>query len=307
MVRVTMQGISPDRRSANGSYDPLELGMMELYDLGELLHSLRNIRPLPVNTSGADLCPPSVVIEANGEIENFEISGGELVYSATGKALSIDEALSILDPGRSMPKSSGDFKKSKSQLEWGSDHKDVKGLTPVRKFDIPPTNRIKTEGGTIDIYSSPQFRDMVYKSASSKDSHKGPLMFMILTIVLGLGAFAVSEVALRFVCLLITIGFILLSVLLKSKAKTGFAFGFDWSHNAVWAKFDTDRIPSYLGNANCIIKFSVSEMNMSNKKTIWYLIAEKTDGSRIQLKTFYDSSEAFRICMNANDLLSRQV
>jgi hypothetical protein len=332
VVSVSLQGISADLKTENGSYDPVELGRKTIYDFGELLHILTMIRPLPPQPPSADICPASLVVTAGEDLHAFSIQSGSIIYSNDNRVVSVDEAMVIVGgqaaAARAVaPQTTKDYDGTvyHSSALWGSDHKDIRGLRPVRKPQIPPTDRVNSDASAIRFDKTPHFCEKVVKSHISTGIYKAPLIFSIVTIVLAFGGFAVAEFLLAGICVILTIGLFLLAALIKSKARDDLYLGFDWSQNIVYAKPKLQRNPSYLGNANCITGFSVSKTRIESSRIqnigtgtnpmitrvkddydVWDIMTAKTDGSSVSLVTLYTEDDAIRVCQKANWLLSSQ-
>ncbi|PKP21828.1 MAG: hypothetical protein CVU05_05925 [Bacteroidetes bacterium HGW-Bacteroidetes-21] len=328
--QVTLQGISQDMMGANGSYDPVELGVMNTEQFSALWKKLSEIQPMKATAPNQDICPASMTINYRDEIYAFELLGGSILYSNSNTVVSENDALLLISgekPAAVSQKKSKDAKGNAHENAqiWGSDHKDVKGLTPVRKTGIPPTDRVKTESAIINAGNSPQISDNVIKSSTSKNVFIAPLLFGILAIVLALGGFAVAEPGLGAVSLIVAIVLFIVSGSLKGKSRAILRIGFDWNYNAIWVIFPGKKL-TYIGNANCITKFSIEKTQLSStrytnigssevrintavqdKHNIWMLMVEKTDGSRIPLITLYNEQDAFRVMNKVTYLLNQQV
>jgi hypothetical protein len=329
---VAAQGFTPDLSAANGSYDPIELGTMNPEQLYKLLERIKHLQtPAPTNPS-QDICPASVTVTLGDDIHAFEMAGGSIIYSNANTVISAYDAANIVTGRRydhkSAPADTKDTqgKKYSSARQWGSDHPDVKGLTPVRKRNILPTDRVNTGGSSINTKTSPQIQATVVKSRSSAGYFIAPLAFSVFTVALALGGFAMDEPEMAVICFVLTVLLFLLAWYLRKRARGGFRLGFDWATNTVWAKQDSKQMPSYLGNANCITGFRIEKTKLSatryarigNSTTpiatrvrddyyIWYLLADKTDGSAIPLCTLYSEKDALTVQAQANALLSQQI
>lgn len=332
LFQVTLQGISDDLSTANGSYDPIDLGEINADRLYEVFQNIKHCKMPDRKSENDDICPPSVnVITKDDVIHAFEMIGGEILYSNTNTVVSEKDAIkAILGERTSSTKTKTSKGKDgtvyKNPLQWGSDHRDIVGLTPVRKEDIPPTDRINTDSSVIDTKNTPQIIDRVIKSSTSKSLYKAPIAISIFAIIMSFGGFAVSEMGLGFVSFLVVILMIFLSIVLKKKSRCTFKLGFDWKYNVIWAMLENQKTPHYLGNANCIVNLSIEKDKLSRSRVaslgstdakmitsyrddtkIWELIVTKTDGSKISLFTFFSKSDAERVLEKANDLLNRQI
>jgi len=332
LFQVSLQGFSADMTTANGSYDTIELGSMNGEQIHQLFQRLISLKTPSDESGSEDLCPPVItILPPDGNVHSFEITGGSLLYANSNTILSAEEAIAVIHgdaaTGRKK-RASTDAKGNvhKSSLQWGSDHKDVRGLTPVRLHHIPPTDRVRATASTINTVNTVQIQDHVVKSSTSGNAYKAPIAFIFLAIVLALGGIAISEPGLTIISLLVAAGLLWLSIYLKGSAKGHFRLGFDWNLNAVWATIAGQQSPSFLGNANCILGFRLEQetlnnmrhMNVGNSSTrintavrtdtkIWNLIVDKTDGSRIPLWHFYTEADGNRIVIAANQLLSQQI
>lgn len=326
-VKVAVQGISADLKSANGSYDAVEIGFLNQKQFVDFLQKVKNIKPLMVDDTKGDYCPASIIVEVGDEIYNFEISGGSIIFSNTNNVVSVEQAVEIVSGEKLITKAKTVDEKGNirsSSATWGSDHKDVKGLVPVRKKGIPPTDRVKTESSTINTRNSPQISDKVIKSSKSKNVFVAPIMFSILAFVLSLGGFAVDEIGLGVISMVVAIVLIFVAIALKGSSRTEIRLGFDWNTNTIWV-VNTDKKISYLGNANCITKFSLNKTQLvssryqnvgsssvrintivKDKYFIWELMVEKTDGSNIPLCKFYNEQDALRVLNKASHILTMQ-
>lgn len=330
--QVSLQGISKDISGANGSFDPVDMGNMNADGFYELLQKIKHFKTPDITSKNQELCSPSVVVMTDeGTLHTFEMLGGEILYSNTNTIINEKDAIKIILGERTnstMTKASKskDGTVRKNALQWGSDHKDIRGLTPVRKQDVPPTDRINAEASVIDTLNSPHIKDHVIKSSTSKNLFKAPIAIALFALILGFGGFAVSEPALGLISIVVAVALVLLSIMLKKKSRSDFKLGFDWKYNVIWSKLESEKNPHYLGNANCITKLSIEKDKFSRSRValigsteakmltsykddcdVWSLIVEKTDGSKIPLHIFFSESEAYRVLEKANDLLNRQI
>jgi hypothetical protein len=209
-------------------------------------------------------------------------------------------------------------------LVWGSDHKDVAGLTPVRRHDVPPTNRIKTDASTINVKDSAQVRGVLLKSKTAKSAHTVPLLFGILALIFVFGGFAADESGLGIISLIVAILLFIIAVSVKRNSRKPFRLGFDWKTNTIWAGFEGKKV-SWIGNANCITRLYLDEhvstsiryQNVGNSSfrtkvpvrhttRTWALMVEKTDNSKIPLVELYSKKDAETVLSAATGLLNKQ-
>lgn len=332
LFKVTLQGISPDLVFANGSYDPLELGSMNPDQLYQLLQRIKSLQAPPPSRGQTDICHPTAIVEAGSMIHSFEMLGGSILYSNSNSVVSEVGAVNLVlynqlpnsPPSLSSIDSQGNVHHSSRQ--WGSSHKDLRGLTPVRKPELPPTDLINTAAATINTISTPYISEMIVRSDTAKNLYVAPLLFAILAIVLGLGYFAVDEPVAGLITLIIAFGLFGLTYYFKQRVRVLFRLGFDWSQNVIWAMKEGQTGPSYSTNASCIRAFSIEKTRGSrsrfarignsstpiltrveDKYEFWDLMVEKTDGSRISLFSFYTEPDAVNVYHKANWLLSQQV
>ncbi len=330
-IEVSLQGFSSDLAVANGSYDPIDLGNIRAEEFYRILQKIKLLKAPAAIKANQDICSPVATVLTGDFIHAFEMMGGSILYSNSNTIVSDIEAINIVtgkhgsNANQTATSTDKSGKVHHSSRVWGSEHKDIKGLMPVRKHHIPPTNRVKTEAATIDIINSPQFHDFVIKSDTGTGIHKAPLTFSIATGVLGLGFIAVAEALFGVVCILATIFLIWLSRYLKKKSRGFFSLGFDWKSNVIWSTREGQKKPTYLGNANCItgihiVKGEIKRSDMRNigdnstriyakvnyDYPIWDLMVEKTDGSNVSLCTFYTEEDAARVYNKALSLLNQQ-
>jgi len=326
-VNVVLQGFSSDLVTANGSYVAIELSDINLSDLISLLEKLKQAKPIA--NSNQDDCPPSLIINKGSESFSFEISGGSLLYSSSNAVVSTRDAIDIINgitPPQIIKSKTEDAEGNihHSSSVWGSGHHDVKGLQPIRKKDIPPTDRSKTESATVNYKNSSSINEMVLKSSVSGNQHIGLVIFGILALILGFGGFAIEELGLGIISSLVAFILFVLSGVVKKKARGNLSLGFDWSTNTIWVIFPGKKL-SFLGNANCIIKLSIQQdsytrtrygnigssefrintrTNIKNK--IYIIMVEKTDNSIIPLCTLFNEKDAVKVLNKASALLEQQ-
>lgn len=320
-MQVTLQGISGELTIATGKYDPIELGKMTEDDFCNLLQKLKHLHSPISQSLTQDICPPIVLVVSNNFTHSFEMTGGSILYSNSNSAVTEAEAVSIVFGNTYDSRSSLGSNISRSVMQWGSEHKDIRGLWPIRMHHIPPTDKIAVEASTIKTKSTPQIHEYIVKSRTSNTIHRAPLAFLLFSVALGCGAFAVEETVLGTICALVSFCLLWLSFYLKKKAKGLFTLGFDWSSNAIWAILDNQVRPTYIGNANCITALHVEKNKLSGDRwavlgtihtkyrddyDVWSLLVEKTDGSKIPLYNFYTKEDAFNVYNKALLLLNQQ-
>ncbi|PKP01942.1 MAG: hypothetical protein CVU11_13525 [Bacteroidetes bacterium HGW-Bacteroidetes-6] len=211
-----------------------------------------------------------------------------------------------------------------AEYAWGADNPDMKGLHPVRMKHLPPTDRAKVEAATIDTRGQHQISARVIKSQTAKGAYSVPIVFALLAGTLAAGGFAVQEKGLGAISLAVAAFLIFLAIVMGSNRRKNFRLGFDWKTNTIWAMLEGKK-PSYLGNASCITALNIEKTVINNrrianvgttsnrmyttvndKKKIWQLIVNKTDGSSIPLFTFYSASDAAHVHQKAVGLLQAQ-
>ncbi|MBI5211642.1 MAG: hypothetical protein HY927_16860 [Elusimicrobia bacterium] len=335
-VRVTLQGISQDLSTATGSYDPVELGEMTPDALLGVLQQAVKLQA-PSGGAGDDICAPSLVLDHAGETYSFSVENGQLMDANSGAKLGLFDAVALVTKQRGRSEARAEaarqFKEKKAAgkpqagdnetapMVWGSDNPDVKGLTPLRKKDLPPTDRVETGVSTIDTSGRcPQFAMTSWKSSNAKQA---PVAALVMGIFIGLLAAAVMGAGQPGPGLLVAAvaGFCFwLRGVLARRAKTEFRVGFDWKCNAIWAKRDSDKLPSWLGNASCITDFSVSESrsqrtvrtaspmgNVRVTESVWWLNVHKNNGSCVPLYSCLTTkAEAEEAVSKARALLGQQ-
>lgn len=324
---VTFQGFSPDLNIVNGSYDSVEKKISS-EELIKLLSALKKLPASGTNTN-EDLCPPSFVINIGDHIHAFCFENGDIIYSNTNERVSESDVVKIISGENYELKeldadSTGRKESRKNPMVWGSGHKDIAGLTPIRKKDLPPTDRINTDSSTIRYKDSPKISEKVLKSSHSGKLHIPLILFGILAIVLMLGGFAVQEAGLAVISLLAAIVLFILAGYVKGKARGMVYMGFDWTTNTIWTIFPGEKL-SWLGNANCITRFSIEKSQITSSRiqnigssdtriyatvkdkiNLFQIMAEKTDGSVIPVCKLYSQQDATNVLNKINHLLNAQ-
>ncbi len=330
--RVTLQGFSPDLSGANGSYDPIEMGELTPDQFYQLLQRIKYARlPVGPGSERQDLCPPVATVNWGNQLHAFEMQGSSILYSNRNLNISevdaVNWVLSGQLPGQNATPAATPSKLAKqSSLFWGSDHKDIKGLTPVRKHHLPPTDLINTEAATINTQAGPLISETVIRTNRSKNLFIAPLLFGILALILGAGYFVVAEPRAGLITLLFAAGMFGLAVYFKRRARGVFLLGFDWSQNVLWAKMADDKKPVYSNHASCISGFSIARRSetssrlqrigspstpiltrVNDKYDYWDLLVEKTNGVRLPLYSFHAEQDALNVYQKASWLLSQQI
>jgi hypothetical protein len=339
-VKVSLQGISQDLSQATGSYDPVELGEMTPDGLLGVLQKVVTLQALQGDGS-QDLCPPSMVLDCGGRVHSFHVEDGQLVDSESGGRFGIFDAVSFVTgqrggsgarpearPGnvrpapakKPAPKPQPDADGTEP-LVWGSDNPDCKGLSPLRKTDIPPTDREVVGVDTIDTGPGcPQFSMTVWKSVNAKGLPLGILVLGLFIGFMALVLFGTGNPGPGFVVALAAGGCFWLKGVWARHGKTDFRVGFDWKANAIWAKRGSDKVVSWIGNANCITDFTISEYrytktvrtggpmgNVKATESIWQLDVHKNNGSCVFLyRDLATKAEAEEAAAKAKALLASQ-
>ena len=331
-IRVALQGFSRDLSVANGSYDPVELGEMSADQFYQLLMRIKHARiPAVSSQAGQDLCPPVATASWGNQLHAFEMQGGTILYSNRNLVVSEVDAVNWVltgqQPAQSAVSAAKPAKKAKPDpYAWGSEHVDIKGLTPVRKHHLPPTDLVNTEAATINTQAGPSISENIIRTNRSKNLYIVPLLFGILALVLAAGYFAVAEPLAGAVTLVFVVCMIALTIYFKKRARGLFLLGFDWNKNVVWAKMAEDRKPVYSNHASCITGFSLSRRSetssrlqrlgspsapmfayVKDKYDYWDLWVEKSNGRHLPLFSFHSEQDALNVYQKAQWLLSQQI
>lgn len=319
---VSAQGFAKGLARADGSYDTHELGEMGPDQLIELLQKVAPMST-PQGAANADICPASVHVEADGEMYSFEVCGGKLLSANTNSTVSVFDAVSMVSGKTSGAEvvAKGPVKGT-AALAWGSDNPDVKGLTPVRKHDLPPTDRINTEAATLNTGPSmPQFTARVWKSDAARGGPVAAIVFACFGALMAAAGIAAAEMLLVGIGAGVAVLCILLVKPLGNLGHGEFRMGFDWKRNAVWAFMPKQRSASYLGNATCITGFSVGKLSYRSAYRMprsagmgrvrpneirWQLVVHKSDNSAVPLIQFFSKRDAQAVLAAAQQLLAQQ-
>ncbi len=209
-------------------------------------------------------------------------------------------------------------------LLWGSTHPDVKGLTPVRKKNVPPTDRAHVEGATIDTgTAAPQFTMRIWRSREWNAAPATAFMFGLLALAFAVAGYKLDEQELMYVSAAAAAFLFWLFMFVRARAHVTLRVGFDWKTNTVWATHEKRRVPSWLGNANCITGFSVQTTDwwhlryvpppvggplhlLPARERTWHLFVHKTNDTAIPLYSFVKKKEANEALKNAQALLAAQ-
>lgn len=331
--RVTLQGFTRDLSSANGSYDPIEMGELTPDQFYQLLQRIKYARlTVPTSPSGQDLCAPVATVSSGNQLHAFEMQGGNILYSNRNHYVSEVDAINwILSAQMSganepPPPAAKSAKKSKQHAySWGSDHVDIKGLTPVRKHHLPPTDLVNTEAANINTQAGPFIHETIIRTDRSKNLYIVPLLFGILALILAAGYFAVAEPLAGLITLIFVAGMVSLTLYFKKRARGLFLLGFDWNKNVVWAKLAEDKKPVYSNHASCITGFSIARRSetssrlarvgspstpiftrVNDKFDYWDLLVEKSNGIRLPLYSFHSEQDALTVYHKASWLLTQQ-
>jgi len=328
-VEITLQGVTPDLKRANGSFDEVRLGSKPINEFGNLLKGLSYLDSYIPDAQTSEICPVSLVVHNDGNLYAFELLRGSVLYSNENRVVSPQEAMAIIagqnvfSPATKKTKDkNGNIHNSSSV--WGSDHKDIRGLYPVRRPEIPPTDPVNTSAYTIKIQQSYTLTDRVIRSIYATGMYKAPLIFSLVPFVLSIGGFLGGMLGFGLLMILGTFLMFAISGIIWANSKDDITFGFDWTQNVVFAKFSREKKPSYLNNANCIIDFfvdyAVVKMDrlqniggtshiytrVTDKHEYWYITARKTDGTTQPLIALFTQDDANRVCTTLNNLLLRQ-
>jgi hypothetical protein len=329
VFRVSLQGFTADLSAANGSYDPVEKGNLNGEQLKNLLTLVKQASPYQPRSVSEDYCPASLTVFAGEDLFAFEISGGNIIFSNQQITVSVDEAVKICSgktntDNTEKPAADTKEKTAKTTSLWESGHKDIKGLSPVRKKHIPPTDRVNTEAATIKYKGSPGINEKVLKSGISGKQYIVPLLFGILAVILMLAGFSMQEPGMGIVSLLVAVALFLLTGYIKGRARGILYMGFDWTTNTIWTLFPGEKL-SWLGNANCITGFSIEKSQftssriqnigssgtriyttVNDKTNLYSVMAQKTDGSNIAVCKLYSEKDAVNVLNKINSLLRQQ-
>lgn len=341
--KISAQGIEKDISKANGSYDTIEIGEMTSDSLYEALQKFKALKEI-IPQGNDDICPPSLYVEHDGKDYSFYLSEGEIINLNTEAKMSPMEIVNLVS-GFTTKKEVAEEANTEAEeekrtqdapvyqtgpgkrsvLAWGSDHPDIHGMQPVRKKDLPPTDKEEWSGFNVDIKSSAQISSEVYKSGIAKGLPAAALIFAIIAGVMALGLLGTGEVSAGAVFLIIAAGLFWLKVFLKRTGRGEFILGFDWKANAMWAKLKQEKRAIMIGNASCINAVEIyehtakrpynwnpadSQMQRAVKQnqtdTVWILDAVMSNGERRFVFEFHDKKDAADVLSKAQNLLAQQ-
>jgi hypothetical protein len=337
--KVSSQGIAKDLSSATGSYDTIEHGVISSDALYETLQKFKAIKEI-VPQGNEDICPPSLYVDNSGTDYSFYLSEGEIINLNTEVKMSPMEIVNLVSgfttkkevaeeafqEEKSKPAAENtDGKKKRSALAWGSDHPEIKGMQPVRKKDLAPTDKENWSGFNMDTKNSPQISAEIYKSDSTAGLPLVAFIFGVMFGVLALGSFVNGDITPGLVFLVIASALIWLKGFLKSKVRGEFNLGFDWKANAMWSKIKGEKRAIMVANANCIASIELYEhttsrpyrwnagdsgmqksVRQSVKDKKWILEAVMSNGERRFAFEFYDKNDAQDVLGKAQILLTQQ-
>jgi len=319
---VSIQGFTQDMSAADGSYDSIELGAMNPDELIALLQKLSPMKT-PEGAAGSDMCPASVHVQSGGETYSFEMCGGSLLCANTNATISVFDAVSLVTGKATRAQVAAKTPAAGSAvLAWGSDNPDVKGLSPVRKKDLPPTDRANACASTINTGpSSPQVSVEVWKSDAAKAGPVAMIVMACLAALMVVAGIAAKEWAVIAIGVAGVVVCWFLRGLLARAGRGEFRLGFDWKTNTVWALMPKAKTPSWLGNANCVTDLTVGKLSYQSAyrtntaspvgrvrttETRWQLVVHKNNNTAIPLVDFFARADAQAACAAAKTLLAGQ-
>jgi hypothetical protein len=294
--KVSVQGMKRDLQTANGDYDTIDLGMMDEDDLYESLRKFKSVQEL-IPKKNEDLCPPALYVSGEKNEYNFYLSNGEIVCGNTDLPVSPLEAVNLIkgivdkneaaqkavDASKAKP-DSPKSKKGKKALAWGSEHPDVKGMMPVRRAELAPTDKEEISRFNVSTaQSNPHIALQAYKGSGYEAAIQVFLAFGLLGLILGLPLLFMDSVGAGFVFILVA--FLLLWLRKKIKTSWGatlLRIGFDWKNNALWIKKDSDKEAQMVANANCISDFTLAEHKSTRQGRVHFDQDFTKSGTKVQ-------------------------
>ena len=259
IFKVTSQGIETDLSKANGSYDNAVIGEMDSDKLYETVQKFKAVKEI-IPQGNEDICPPSLYIEHDGKDYSFYLSEGEIINLNTEAKMSPMEIVNLVS-GFTTKKEVAEEAHAEAEAEkktqeapvyqtgpgkrsvlaWGSDHPDIHGMQPVRKKDLPPTDKEEWSGFNVNTKSPAQISAEVYKSGIAKGLPTVALLFGIVSGVMALGLLGTGEIPAGIVFLAVAAGLFWLKGFLKKAGRGEFNLGFDWKANAMGTKLKSDK------------------------------------------------------------------
>ena len=255
-VKVTLQGISRDLKSANGSHDPIELGPMDSDQLFALLNQVAPLKPPDLNAG--DFCPPTFLVETPSGLQTFTV-GDRRVYHL--------ESESWVGPTEMIQVISGQFN-TRARLAQDQAAAGVAPATPGALPTDPDLDPRTIETGP----SAPQFSLKVWRGEGWRTSAIAiPLLALTLMVVPGfLLIFANGGREAWLGAGLVLVGALCvgLSALLWVFGKGRLRAGVDWRTNTIWVLRPGQKL-AYESNAANILGFTVNRRtkNMGRVRT----------------------------------------
>ena len=197
------------------------------------------------------------IICGNNELAVSPLEAVNLVKGVTTKSEEAQKAFSETKANTGHPKS----KRGKKALAWGSDHPDVKGMMPVRRSELLPTDKDEISRFNVSTaHSNPHIALPVFKGSGYGAAVQVFMAFGILGLLLGFPLLFMDNAGAGFLFIVLA----LLLLWLRKKIKTAWGatllrIGFDWKSNALWIKKDSEKEAQMIANANCISDFTLSE------------------------------------------------
>lgn len=268
-VKVTLQGVSSDLKSANGSYDPVELGPM---DSDQLFTLLNQVAPLkPPDMDAGDFCPPTFLVETPSGLQTFTV-GDRRVYHL--------ESESWVGPTELIQVITGQFN-TRARLAQNQAAAGVAPATPGVLPTDPDLDPRSIDTGP----STPQFSLKVWKGDGWRTS---AIVIPILALMLMVGpgfllifAEGGKEAGLGVGLILVGMLLVGLSVPLWIFGKGQLRAGVDWRTNTIWV-LRPGRKLAYEVNAANILGF------LANKRVTDMGMVRTTKGYKRNVKVTHE-------------------
>jgi len=184
------------------------------------------------------------IICGNNELAVSPLEAVNLVKGVTTKSEEAQKAFSETKANTGHPKS----KRGKKALAWGSDHPDVKGMMPVRRSELLPTDKDEISRFNVSTaHSNPHIALPVFKGSG----YGAAVQVFVKKIKTAWGA-------------------------------TLLRIGFDWKSNALWIKKDSEKEAQMIANANCISDFTLSEHKSVRQSRVHFDQDYTKLGTRVQ-------------------------
>lgn len=257
---ISLQGIDREVSHSTGLFDPVEMGQKNTTEAEILLNRCVKIKVDPKHFD-ADYCPPGInLIREDGEVVSFTVVNRKLQSADNGKSMGAAAALRYVSE-----------KQTGQDLEALRAEREAKGVVPVRKKNIKPTDKNKINEKTIDTGpDSPQIELVVWKSHDWFEAARYiPWITGAFFLLIGLVIFGNQDDRhYAIIPLILAVGFFFLAIPLKSWGKTRLRMGFDWKTNTVWMKHGRKKL-AFEPDANLIVRFDKLYYNFKRINQNW--------------------------------------